>query len=158
MNWLWRQCWIFFKKRLDICVGNDDNNVVAVFLSFHNFKESEPAQRRVKEGNVSAHDSRANVLRLLKDNVKCFVMLDGKDLSKAETVLPVVDLHKLIKKKEPTDHSVTELTNQVAGVYTSSSQPLQLMDSPTSKKMRISWWVVSSSGRPTINRTIGWPD
>lgn len=88
---------------------------------------------------MSAHDSRANVLRLLKDNVKYFVVLDGKDLSKAETVLPVVDLYKLIEKKEPTNHSVIELTDQVAGVYTSSSHPLQHMDSPTSKKMRISW-------------------
>ena len=136
-NNLWRICWDFFEKMKGLGVGDDKSKTVAVFLTFYKFKDFEPAPRKTTAG-LSAHDSRERTLKLLSEKTTHFLVLDGEALATAKTVLPVVDLYKVIKEKEPTNHGMTELTDHVAQVYTSSSQQLQLMGRPTSKRMRTS--------------------
>ena len=137
-NELWRMCWTFFKKMQDIGVGQNKEKTTAVFLSCHDFMNHEPNQKEVTKG-LSAHDSRIRVLKLLRENRKCFAVVDGNGLVKANTVLPLVDLYSIIDRKEPTDAGATELSDKVGLIYASSSQPGgSVVDESEQKKQRIS--------------------
>ena len=111
-------------------------------MSFHKFKDHKPKQAATKAGNVSAHESRANVMKLLTQQKASFVVIDDTELKTATTVLPVVDLYKLIEAKESPNHGVTELSkdvgeelsDDVGQLYVSSSQQPKDFPSKTKKQ------------------------
>ena len=61
----------------------------------------------------------------------------ASSLAKAETVLPLVDLYKIIENKDATDTGVELVTDGVAQIYSSASQPGPHHDESDKKRQRI---------------------